>query len=509
MPYLCFVNEASQIPTLSIPAEQYNLLLKKLEEQALQINELLKRNAYLQHEYDTLKRMVFGAKSERFVPTDSSQLPLFGIPAAEKPEPEKETITYSRNKSSNSEKNQPVRLALPADLPRVEQVIEPNEDLTGAKKIGEVISEYLEYTPGKLHVEKIVRPKYILSESQRIVIGELPSLPIPRSNVGPGLLAQIMVGKFVDHNPFHRQIQQFKRQGVNIAESTMNDWFTAMCRLLEPLYDRLKLRVQQADYLMGDETPIPVLTNDKPNATHKGYHWVYLAPLENLVCFDYRQGRGREGPEEFLKDVHGALQTDGYAAYNSFEKSGKLILLSCMAHARRKFDQAKDGDRERAEQALKLFQALYEVEREAREQNLSYDERKTLRQNKSVEKLQEIEAWMKENIIQVLPKSAIGQAIAYTLNLWPRLIRYTEDGRYEIDNNLVENSIRPVALGRKNYLFAGSHEGAKRAAMMYSFLGTCKRNNVEPFAWLKDVLTRIPDWSIQRLDELLPVKSLS
>ena len=185
------------------------------------------------------------------------------------------------------------------------------------------------------------------------------------------------------------------------------------------------------------------------------------------------------------------------------------MLLSCMAHARRKFDQALDSDRQRAEQALKLFQSLYEIERQAREGNLSYEQRKILRQNKSVEKLQELEAWLKETIIQVLPKSVIGQAIAYTLNLWPRLIRYTEDGRYEIDNNLVENSIRPVALGRKNYLFAGSHEGAKRAAMMYSFLGTCKKNNVEPFAWLKDVLTRIPDWSIQRLDELLPVKPLS
>jgi transposase len=502
------VSEANQITNPTITSEQYHLLLKKFEEQSLQIKTLAERNAYLQHEYDNLRRLIYGAKSERFVPTDSSQLPLFGELAKEQ-ESETEVVSFKHKKSSHSEKNQPVRLALPASLPRVEEVIEPSEDISQAKKIGEVVSEHLEYIPGKLFVRKIVRPKYILSESQRIVIADLPSLPIPRSNVGPGLLAQIMVSKFVDHLPFHRQIQQFKRQGVDIAESTMNDWFSGTCRLLEPLYDRLKQRVQQADYLMGDETPIPVLTNDKPNATHKGYHWVYLAPLEKLVCFDYRQGRGREGPEEFLKDVHGALQTDGYAAYNSFEKPGKIMLLSCMAHARRKFDQAKDGDRERAEQALKLFQALYEIEREAREQDLSYDERKMLRQNKSIEKLQELETWLKENIIQVLPKSAIGGAIAYTLNLWPRLIRYIDDGRYEIDNNLVENSIRPVALGRKNYMFAGSHEGAKRAAMMYSFLGTCKRNNVEPFAWLKDVLTRIPDWSIQRLDELLPVKSIS
>ena len=502
------MSEANQITNPTITSEQYNLLLKKFEEQSLQIKTLVERNAYLQHEYDNLRRLIYGAKSERFVPTDSSQLPLFGELAKEQ-ESETEVTTFKHKKSSHSEKNQPVRLALPASLPRVEEVIDPSEDISQAKKIGEVISEHLEYLPGKLFVRKIVRPKYILSESQRIVIADLPSLPIPRSNVGPGLLAQIMVSKFVDHLPFHRQLQQFKRQGVDIAESTMNDWFTGTCRLLEPLYDRLKQRVQQSDYLMGDETPIPVLTNDKPNATHKGYHWVYLAPLEKLVCFDYRQGRGREGPEEFLKDVQGALQTDGYAAYNSFEKPGKLRLLSCMAHARRKFDQAKDGDRVRAEQALKLFQSLYEIEREAREQDLSYDDRKTLRQNKSVERLNELEAWLKENIIQVLPKSAIGGAIAYTLNLWPRLIRYVDDGRYEIDNNLVENSIRPVALGRKNYMFAGSHEGAKRAAMMYSFLGTCKRNNVEPFAWLKNVLTVIPDWSIQRLDELLPVKSIS
>ena len=509
MMYLCFVSEANQITTQPITTEQYNLLQKKLDEQSQQIKMLLERNTYLQHEYDNLRRMIFGAKSERFIPADSSQLPLFGLPGAKEQEVETEDINYKRNKPSHSEKNQPVRLALPAGLARQEEIIEPNEDLSEAKKIGEVITEFLEYIPGNLFVRKIVRPKYILPKSERIVIGDLPSLPIPRSNVGPGLLAHIMVGKFVDHLPFHRQIQQFKRQGVDIAESTMNDWFTGTCRLLEPLYDRLKERVQKADYLMGDETPIPVLTNDKPNATHKGYHWVYLAPIKKLVYFDYRQGRGREGPEDFLKDVHGALQTDGYAAYNSFEKTGKIKLLSCMAHARRKFDQALDSDRERAQQALKLFQPLYDIEREAREQNLSYDQRKLLRQDKSIEKLQLLEAWLKENIIQVLPKSVMGGAIAYTLNLWPRLIRYTDDGRYEIDNNLVENSIRPVALGRKNYMFAGSHEGAKRAAMMYSFLGTCKRNNIEPFSWLKDVLTMIPDWSIQRLDELLPVKSLS
>ena len=452
--------------------------------------------------------MIFGSKSERFVPpVDSAQIALFGMTQNEQPDTPKETITYQRRKPTK--KKNPVRLALPAHLPRVEEIIEPNEELTGAKKMGETITEFLEYIPGKLFVKKLVRPKYILPDEQRIVIGELPSLPIPRSNVGPGLLAHIMVSKFTDHLPFYRQIQQFKRQGVEIAESTMNDWFTGTCRLLDPLYERLKEKVQGVDYLMADETPIPVLTKDKPNATHKGYHWVYFAPTEKLVCFDYRQGRGREGPEAFLKDFHGAIQTDGYSVYDSFEKPGKIKLLACMAHARRKFDKALDSDRQRAEQALKLFQPLYNIEHEARELNLSFDERKTARQEKSIKHLSELESWLKTNVVEVLPKSVMGQAIAYSLNLWPRLQRYIENGHWEIDNNLVENSIRPVALGRKNYLFAGSHEGAKRAAMMYSFLGTCKKNNVEPFTWLKDVLTIIPDWSILRLDELLPIKSLS
>ena len=332
-----------------------------------------------------------------------------------------------------------------------------------------------------------------MTKDQRIIIGNLPSLPIPRSNVGPGLLAYILVNKFVDHLPFYRQVQQFKRQGVDIAESTMNDWFTGVCKLMDPLYQRLRVRVQQANYLMADETPIPVQTQDKPNAMHKGYHWVYFSPVEKLVCFDYQTGRGRAGPEGFLKNFTGAVQTDGYSVYDSFEKPGKITLLACMAHARRKFDQACDSDRERAEKALLLFQSLYEIEREARDHGLSYDDRQALRQEKSIKPLEDLHAWLTENSLQVLPKSVIGQAISYTLNLWPRLIRYKENGHWEIDNNLVENSIRPVALGRKNYLFAGSHEGARRAAIMYSFLGTCKKNNVEPFTWLKDVLTMLPD----------------
>jgi hypothetical protein len=349
-----------------------------------------------------------------------------------------------------------------------------------------------------------VRPKYILPNEAGIVIGQLPSLPIPRGNAGAGLLAHLIVSKFVDHLPFYRQVQMFKRQGVTLAESTINDWFRASCDLLEPLYECLKKTLLQGNYLMADETPIDVLTENKPGATHKGYHWVYYSPVEQLVLFDYRKGRGREGPEELLKGYRGALQADGYSGYEAFEKQTGIILLACMAHARRKFDEALKNDKGRAEHVLALIQKLYQVERQAKDDQLDYDQRKALRLEKSAPVLDELFAWMKENVTQTLPKSAIGIAIAYTLHLWPRLIRYMDDGRYEIDNNLIENSIRPVALGRKNYLFAGSHEGAQRAAMMYSFLGTCKINNIEPFQWLSTVLKRIPDHSIQRLEELLP-----
>jgi transposase len=461
---------------------------------------------FLKHELEKLKRMIFGSKSERFVPVDNGQLNLGleGLETQQTPEVKTETLTYTRNKNTKSENSGHSRMPLPAHLPRVDHVIEPDTDITGAKKIGEEITEILEYKPGKLYVERYIRNKYALPQEQGIVIGNLPSLPIPRGNAGAGLLSHLIISKYVDHLPFYRQVQQFKRQGVMLAESTINDWFSATCKLISPLYDELKKKVLSASYLMADETPIPVLTEDKPGATHKGYLWVYFSPIDRQVLFDYRQRRSGEGPKSLLQNYRGLLQTDGYDAYKYFEQQPGITLLACMAHARRKFDEAINNDKVRAEQMLKMIQELYAIERRARADGLSYEQRKVMRQEESLPVLTAIEAWLKENLQQVLPKSAIGKAIAYTLTLWPRLLRYVEHGEAEIDNNLIENSIRPVAIGRKNYMFAGSHHGAERAAMMYSLLGTCKQNNIEPFTWLKEVLTRLPDHSIQRLEELLP-----
>ncbi|MGC9344981.1 MAG: IS66 family transposase [Bacteroidales bacterium] len=479
--------------------EAYDALMLERKENNIEI-------AYLKQELAQLKRMIFGSKSERFIAADPDQLSL-GLDIEQKEETEKQETeiipSYERQKSGKKKKV-PVRMPLPSHLPRVRFDIEPEEDVTGAKNIGVEITEILEYEPGKFFVKQYNRSKYLLPENKGIVIGDLPSFPIPRGNAGPGLLAYLSVSKFMDHLPFYRLVQIFKREGITIAESTINGWFAAIFRLMEPLYDKMQEMVRHSSYLMADETPIPVLTRDKPGSTHKGYHWLYLDPQKKLVCFDYRKGRGREGPEEFLEGFQGALQTDGYAAYNKFEKQKTITMLACMAHARRKFDQSKDNDPQRAAYALSKFQQLYDVERKARNQDLSYEDRRILRQEESVPVLTELEQWLRKELTEVLPSSSIGQAITYTLKFWKRLVRYTEDGSWEIDNNWIENCVRPVALGRKNYMFAGSHEGAKRAAMMYSFMGTCKLQNVDPYAWLKDVLTKIPDHSIQNLEELLP-----
>lgn len=467
-------------------------------------DELKRQIAELSHELAKLKRMLFGKRSEKFIQSETGQTSLFEIePQAVEEEP-REEITYTRKKPV---KKQPLRTELPAHLKRVSETIEPENLPEGAKKIGELITEVLEYKPADIFVRQIIRPKYVIKsddEQTAIRIAELPSLPIPKGNAGAGLIAQLIVSKFVDHLPFYRQRQIFKRQDLDVAESTLGGWFNAGCQLLEPLYDKLVQKVLDTDYLMADESPMPVQTKDKAGATHKGYQWVYYDPVRRLVLFDYRKSRGREGPREVLKDFKGYLQTDGYSVYDNLKSEQDVTLLACMAHARRKFDEAKNNDKARAEEALRMFADLYQLERQARDQQLDHTQRQELRQKESLPILEKMKAWLDKNLIQVAPKSAIGIAIQYTLNLWSRLERYTEQGRFEIDNNLIENTIRPLALGRKNYLFAGSHNAARQAAIVYSLMSTCKQHNIEPWAWLRDTLTKLPDHPANKLHELLP-----
>lgn len=463
----------------------------------------------LRHELDQLKRLVFGSRHERFIPTTPQEQLALGLSVdkMEAPVAALQTIEYTRKqKQESTEKIQTGRMKLPSNLPREQVILEPAQDVSGMKKIGEEITEELERIPGKLFVRQYVRPKYAKSHGEGVVIADLPARPIDKGIAGPGLLAQIVIDKYTDHLPIYRQQQRFEREGIKLSSSTLTDWISGTCALLDPLYEVLKEKVLSADYLQADETPIKVLDRDKKGSTHRGYHWVYHAPNEKMVLFDYREGRGREGPNEILKSFKGHLQTDGYAVYEDFDKRPGIILLNCMAHARRKFDEAKDNDLVRAEYALTEIQKLYAVERKAKADELSVAQRHELRQKESVPVLHDLKIWMLENYRSVLPKSTIGQALHYSLERFDRLMVYTSNGALSIDNNLVENAIRPVAIGRKNYLFAGSHNGARRAAMLYSFLGTCKINGINPFDWLRETLQKIPTHSVNQLTTLLPIK---
>lgn len=463
---------------------------------------------YLKHQLAELKRLIFGTKSERFVTPDPLQGSLFDIAVSEPAEKEQEDISYTRTKPEKSEKKHPLRAELPSHLPRKTEVIEPENVPAGSKHIGDEVTEILEYDPANIYVRRIVRPKYIIStddESTKITIAELPSLPIPKSNAGSSMVAYILTSKFVDHLPYFRVSKIIKRQNLHIPDSTLGGWGNLSAeKWIVPVYNVLRRIIVQTDYLAADETPMPVLSADTPGATHRGYYWVYYDPVRKLVCFDYRQTRGREGPLNFLKGFNGRLLSDGYAAYAELDLAGLIDHLACWAHNRRKYEHSLKNDKKRSEEMLIFIQRLYEIEHEARTKNLSYEEIKSLRQEKSIPILHEIEQWLERESGAVLPKSAIGMAISYTKKLWPRLTKYVEDGRYNIDNNLAENAIRPVALGRKNYLFAGSHEAAQRGAVMYSMIATCHLRGVDPFTWIKNVIDKAPDYPANRLEDLLP-----
>jgi len=464
----------------------------------------------LQQQLSQLQKMIFGSRHERFVPSDinPSQLAL-GIQADESASCsliDAKKITYTRTNVSVEQKPlvHPGRMKLPEHLRREEIVIEPSENITGLKKMGEEVTEVLEWEPGELFVKKYIRNKYAKTNNEGVLIGSLPSRPLEKSIAGPSLLTQIVIDKYVDHLPLHRQMQRFERNGVKLPYSTLTDWVSSTCKLIEPLYQALVKEVLAAHYLHADETPIKVLDKDKKGQTHRGFYWVYQNSVDKVVFFDYQEGRGREGPVTILENFKGHLQVDGYVGYEIFEKRSDVTIMHCMAHARRMFHEALKNDEATASYALEEIGKLYAIERNCKEQELSFEQVKNTRQKESAPILESLHQWMKEQYVQATPKSVIARALAYSIERWKRLSVYTQDGMLQIDNNPVENSIRPVAVGRKNYLFAGSHEAAQRSAMLYSLFGTCKLHGIEPYAWLRDVLEKIADHPINRIEELLP-----
>ena len=487
------------IETALLTDVNFPLAYAKLQED---YKELQLKHEHLAFQLAELKRLIFGSKSERFIALDTNQLGLFTEQATEQNTPELEQISFSRE--TKKAKKHPVRLPLASHLPRVEEIIEPQDIVKGSVKIGEEITELLEYTPSRVYVRRIIRPKYAVPNQEGVTIAELPSLILPKSNVGAGLLAHICVSKFVDHLPFYRQLQILKREGVVVAMSSMTGWFSKGVTQLEVLYEVLQKVVLQSQYLQGDESPIKVQDNHKKGSLHTGYHWVFHAPVERLVLFKYDPSRAAKVPKDFLQQFIGTLQTDGYKAYQNLNTKHPIKLLACMAHARRYFEKALDNDKSRASYAMQQIQKLYAIERKIKERSVNTQTIKRYREVCAKPILEKLHNWMQQEYLKVLPKSAIGKAFAYSLNLWDKLSAYTQDGKYCIDNNLIENAIRPLALGRKNYLFAGSHKAAQHAAMMYSFFATCKINDVNPYLWLHDVFKRLPEHKANKLEELLP-----
>lgn len=474
--------------------------------QQQQISQQEQKYNALQEQFNQILKLIHGFKSEKLNRTDipDNQTNLFQELPTGQPEVEQtESITYERTKKKHNGRNK-----LPEHLPVNEVIIEPEEDTTGLVKIGEEITETLEYTPASLVKRRTIRPKYAKADGNGVLIGNLPSRPIEKSIAEASLLAYILVSKFVDHLPLYRLIQKFHREYQwKPAESTLCGWVDGSCNLLEPLYNKLKQKILTSKYIQADESPIKVLDKDKVRSTHQGYQWVYHSPIDNLVLFDYRKGRGGHGPKEILADYKGYLQCDGYRVYDKIGQQKGITLVGCLAHARRKFYDAQDNDAKRAKYALRLFAEIYKLDKEI-SQTFADNKEETQKQRlKKIKPLfEDIKSWIEKESLNVLPKSSIAKAMRYYIEQYPKLEAILIDPEIKLDNNLIENKIRPLALGRKNYLFAGSHRAAQNIAMLYSFFASCKANNVNPYQWLNDILEKLPDYNIQNLEQLLPHK---
>jgi transposase len=403
------------------------------------------------------------------------------------------------------------RRPLPAHLKR-ERIV---HDLTEAEKrceacaqdlrlIGEESSERYEYIPAQVIVIEDVCKKYACACTVKTALK--PSQPIEKSTAGASLLSQVIVAKHADHLPVHRQAKIFERQGVELPDQTLCGWMRQCAELLDPLYRRLKSFVLASKVVGTDDTPVKVLDRKLPH-TRKGRIWPYVGDRDHpAAVYDYTATRERAGPEKFLEDYRGHLQADAYVAYDSFftDPERGLVEVGCWAHARRHFHDALDSDPKRMGAVLHLIAQLYAVEKIARERGLRGEELRLAREHGARPVLEKLHAYLLEIREQVLPKSEAGQAVAYTLKNWTALMRYCEDGDLSIDNNATERALRGIAVGRNNWTFFGSDRGGKTAAVLRSFVTSCELVKIDPFAWFRDVLARIADYPITKLDELLP-----
>jgi transposase len=478
-----------------------------------------------QQQINILLRKIWGKSSERFIKEDPQQrkLDFDGLDLLEEEKAlavsaKEEIEQYRQKKVAEKPKKKAERKPLPESLPREEFHIYPkNIDLANSTELAPEVTEVLERDPARWYVRQIIRHKYVVktegtsdgatSNRQTIVTALMPLLPIPKSYAGATILADMTINKYVFHLPFYRQIEIFKQQGIHLPASTVNDWFFEVANLMRPAYYRLMELVLDSDYLQSDETTVPIV-NDEKHKTVKGYLWMVRAVMPGLVFFYYDQGsRAQKVALKLFKDYQGALQSDGYAVYDMYENKKGVLPLGCWAHARRKFEEALSEDKARAGYALQQISLLYDVERQADQENLDYEQRAQLRSRLSYPVMVAFEKWLVKEYPMVLPKGRIGKAIRYTYNMYNKLTRYHLDGRWKMDNNLAENEIRPIALGRKNWLFCKNHDAAESAAIVYSLLGCCKASGVNFREWLVYFLENVhhydSDYS-KDLADLLP-----
>jgi transposase len=490
------------------------------------LHDTQREKEQLRHRLDQLLRRLYGPKAERFNPNQPSLFADMTPPPAPAPEPIIIEAPPARRSRGHG------RRRLPEHLPRrrVEHDLSTADKVCPCcheprLKIGEEVSEQLDYQPASLFVVEHVRFKYVCPKCAAqadpvahpetpspVVTAAKPAQPIAKGLPGPGLLAHVIVSKFIDHLPLHRQVPILARHGMQLSRSTLCDWMAASATLLTPIYQLLIEQVLRSRTIHTDDTKMPVQEAGQER-TKSGRLWVYVGDRDHAATvYEYTPTHARDGPATFLEKFKGFLQADAANLYDGIYASGGIVEVGCWAHARRYFFDARDTDAARAHEALARIAALYAVEDEAVEQiaagplsgEAADEARLRLRREKTVPLLTSLCQWLQEQESKVLPKSPIGQGIAYALRHWQALLRFTERGFLNIDNNAAERALRGVALGRRNWLFAGSDDGGQNAAVLYSIVATCKQLGIEPFTYLRDLLTRLPEHPADRHNELLP-----